>query len=73
MDCAVLFNSSEAVCSSHVSRDHGAKVQFAVFMSQVVILMPGAFGVPVMGVAMSTAVSANRQALDGGGAKGRLL
>ena len=48
-------------------------VQLAVVMSQVVILMPGAFGVPVMGVAMSTAVSANRQALDGGGAKGRLL
>ena len=44
----------------------GANEQLAVFMSQVVILLPGNTGVPVIGVARSVAFVAALQAFCGG-------
>lgn len=40
--------------------------QFAVRMLQVVFALPGSCGVPVIGVSISVAVSALRQAFFGG-------
>lgn len=49
-----------------ITDDASHSVQLAVRMSQVVTATPGAFGVPVIGVVMSVAVSAALQALRGG-------
>ena len=48
-------------------RDQVAKVQVAVFMSQVVTFVPGDCGVPVMLTPIAVASSARLQAFFGGG------